>query len=329
MPRRILFAVGQAGSADYLIPLWRRWLARNGSASWRVIASPQAQRRIEAAGIGGMPLVVGGFDGPDMLAAALGDWRPDLVFDSASGAAVETAAKGLGRSLGVPAVRLIDVWYGYRERLSANGSLDLPDKVLVIDDQAVRQAVGEGLPECLLEPVGHPGWEEIVPLPAGDRRHVMFASQPVARFYGERLGYTEASSWRMLVETARQRPDLITTLVFAPHPDDDMPPPAETGLVRVAWGRDALGQVGTVTGMFSSLMTNALLAGRHVISLQPNATGADKSNMGRERLIARATTPDELIAALTAPSPDLAELRAALKDSCTRLERALLAAAHG
>ncbi len=325
MPRRILFAVGQAGSTEYLIPLWRRWLSRKPNVSWRVAASPSAHRRIETAELNGIPLLADGCDNPQMLASALGPWRPDLIFDSASGAAIEAAASKFGRMLGIPIVLLVDVWYGYRARFGANGSAELPEKIFVIDDQAVREAVREGLPENLLLPVGHPGWEEVAALPPADRRHVMFASQPVRRYFGESLGYTEASSWRMLLETAYRRPDLITKLVFAPHPDDEVQPPAEDDLVRVARGRDAMADVGTVVSMFSSLMTDALLAGRHVISLQPNAVGADRSSMGRERMIARATTAEELVAALSAPSPEPAELRAALKDSCARLERALLA----
>jgi hypothetical protein len=81
--------------------------------------------------------------------------------------------------------------------------------------------------------------------------------------------------------------------------------------------------------MFSSLMADALLAGRHVVSLQPGAVDSDMNLGGPARLVPRATTQEELIAALMAPPPGLAALRAALKDSCARLERALLGAGRG
>jgi len=64
------------------------------------------------------------------------------------------------------------------------------------------------------------------------------------------------------------------------------------------------------------------------VSLQPGASGPDMAAMGFKKLIQRATAADELIAALGAPLPDLTELRAVLKDSCARLERTLLTAAH-
>jgi hypothetical protein len=81
--------------------------------------------------------------------------------------------------------------------------------------------------------------------------------------------------------------------------------------------------------MFSSFMTDALLAGRHVVSLQPGAVDPDMNLGGPARLVPRATTQGELIAALTVPSSAPAALRAALKDSCARLECALLGIGHG
>ena len=326
MPRPILFAIGQAGSAEYLLPLWRRWLAEEPKPRWRVAASPPARRRIAEAGLSGVPLIECGDCSAGALAGALGGWGPDLVFDAASGASVESACVALGRGVGAPIVCLIDVWYGYRERVSANGH-DRPAAVLVIDDEAAREAAAEGISPEIIVPVGHPWWEEVASAPcppAADRRHIMFASQPIERFHGRTLGYTERDAWRMLVETARLRPDLVSRLIFAPHPDDDMRPPAADRLVRVARGRDALADVGTVVSMFSSLMTDALLAGRHVVSLQPGAVGADRSRMGRERLVARATGPDELAVALAAPAPEPRALREALAGSCARLERVLL-----
>lgn len=325
MPRLILFAVGQAGSADYLIPLWRRWLKRDRAASWRVIASSTALARIAASGLTNVPLLRGDVTDAERLSDALGEWKPDLIFNSASGAAVEVAALEVGRRMCLPIVSLIDTWYGYRRRLERDGMLDLSDKILVIDDEAKREAIGEGLPPPIIEPVGHPAWEETVLLPQADRRHVLFVSQPVARRYGQSLGYTEVESWRLLHETAVARPDLIGRLAFAPHPDDDVPPPAEDALVHIADGHAGLAQAGTVVGMFSSLMTEAFLAGRHVISLQPAAQGRDMNMMSRKGLVSLASSGEDLVAALTAPASSAKELYGALRGSCDRLERALLA----
>jgi len=328
MPRPILFAVGQAGSAEYLIPLWRRWLAREGAASWRVAAAPVARERVTAAGLGDVRFVP--FEDGELSEAESDGWQPAMVVASASGADIETAAVALVRRRGLPLVRFIDAWYGYRRRLEPGGPLDPADRILVIDDEAVEEALAEGLPREMLEPVGHPAWEEVTPLPPADRRRVMFVSQPVARHYGGSLGYTESESWEMLRGTAQAHPELIERLIFAPHPEESLPPPAEDGLVRVATrAREALGEAGTVVGMFSSLLIHALLAGRHVVSLQPGAVGPDLTAMGRRGWIARATSEQELVAALAAPTPPCAALRRSLEGSCARLERALLAAGHG
>ena len=328
MARRILFVVAEVGSAEYLIPLWRRWLQRSPNASWRVVATRLVAERMTGMGLNGMLLPENAPDRADALALQLGAWRPDVVCASATHAPVEAAAIALARERDIPVVRFIDTWYGYRDRLGSDGRLDVPERVLVIDGEAVRQAVSEGLLRAVLEPVGQPAWEDVVALPPADRRHVMFVSQPVERLFGARLGYTEFSAWQLLYETAVRRPDLISRLVFAPHPEDVMPPPAEDAIVRVApRGRKDLGGVGTVVGMFSSLMIDALLAGRHVISLQPGAVGPDMNRIGTQRIL-RATTAEELTEALLAPSipPDC--LRDALKGSCDRLERTLLAIGH-
>ncbi len=322
MPRPILFAVGQAGSAEYLIPLWRRWLAQEPKASWRVAASPAARERILSSGLRGVPFVADESN-PETLARSLGDWKPELVLASASHASVEATVIAFARRHSLPVMRFIDTWYGYRNRLDADGRLDLPSKVFVINNNAIEQAIAEGLPREILEPVGQPAWEAVTPLPPADRRQVMFVSQPVERHYGKCLGYTEATSWKLIYETARHRPDLIEGLIFAPHPEDTMPPPKPEGIIRIARrGRDALGDAGTVVGMFSSLMVDALLAGRPVVSLQPGAVG---SNMCGALPVPRATTAEELAAALIAPSNPTAEWRVMLNGSCDRLERALLA----
>jgi hypothetical protein len=150
----------------------------------------------------------------------------------------------------------------------------------------------------------------------------MFVSQPIDRFYGNRLGYTETNAWSQLLDISNRRPDLVRRLIYARHPNDDKTTPAESALVSVVQsGRAALSAAGTVVGMFSSLLIEALLGGRHVVSFQPGAVGEDMNALGRtDPLIPRATDADGLLSALSGPPLSARPLRGLLAHSCDRLE---------
>jgi hypothetical protein len=327
MSRRVLFAVGQNGSVEYLSPLWRRWLRRNDGPAWRVALAPGSRERLRVLDLENVPLLAGALNSISALETQLRDWKPHLLVVSASHCEVEEAAFLYAQKHGVPTCRFIDTWYRYRERLTlSDGRFALPDRVLVIDDAAIAQAENAGVPRHLLSAVGHPAWETVGELPAADRRDVMFVSQPVNRFYGDRLGYTEIGTWSRLLEIATTRPDLVRKLVYARHPNDDAPLPAESTSISVAKsGRAAMSAVGTVVGMFSSLLMDALLAGRHVVSFQPDAVGEDMNAMGQKSpMIPRATDTESLLHALAGPPVSAGMLRDTLARSCDRLEELLL-----
>ncbi len=231
---------------------------------------------------------------------------------------------------GKPTARIIDTWYGYRRRLcDENGTLHLPEKLLVIDEPAAQAAVAEEIPRDIIEILGQPAWEQVEVLPPADRRDVLYISQPIHRNYGMSLGYTEKTVWEFFVETMRSYPDLFRNVYYSAHPDDDMPPPDVTGVEVVASGAATLAKVGTAVGMFSSLLTDALLAGRHIISFQPNNSESNLAKMGRQDLVPHALTPAELAVALKAPAADFGEIHDVLCNSCDRVEQFCLDFANG
>jgi hypothetical protein len=327
MPRKVLFAVGQDGSVEYLAPLWRRWLGNNNRPGWRVALPQASKERFLALRMQGAPLLRGAPASVPELDAELRDWKPDVLLISASYCPVEEAAYLYARKNSIPVIRFIDTWYRYRERLTlSDGQFALPDRVLVIDEAAIAQAEDAGIPRHLICAVGHPAWETVEQLPPSDRHDVMFVSQPVNRFYNDRLGYTEVDAWEQFLVFANSRPDLVRRVIYARHPNDDTPPPAECRLVSVTqFGRAALSDVGTVVGMFSSLLMDAWLAGRHVVSFQPGAVGEDMNAMGqRKPLIPRAIDTTSLLTAFTGAPLSAQSLRTVLARSCDRLEGLLL-----
>lgn len=322
MPRPILFVVGQSATVAYLAPVWRRWLQRGQAASWRVLAGPAAAHRIVYENLDGLPWTAIESDSAIELQRGLGAWRPECLVMSASFAPVERAAILFAEQHAIPVARIIDTWYGYRRRLLWSGDqIRLPDRLLVIDDAARDEAIAEGIPKAIIEVVGQPAWEHVGRFPAGDRRDILFVSQPIERFYGESLGYTEKSVWRLFSETIRAFPELARNVYYAAHPDDDMLPPNDPRVTVVDSGLLTLPKVGTVVGMFSSLVTDALLSGRHVVSFQPGALGQDMCALGRTGLVPRAMTAAELAEALCQRLPELDDLNRALRASADRVER--------
>ena len=309
---RLLFVVAQVGTAAYLEPLWRHWLDRPPTLEWRVMASHPVRAYVARAGLSNLPQL-----------SAKADFQANCIVASASNSALEENA--LERATGARIARVVDTWYGYRQRLiGQHGDLMLPDHVLVIDREARRQAIDEGLPAGRITVVGHPAWEQVAPLPAVNRDRVLFVSQPIQRHFGDTLGYNERTTWNLFHETARRHPALVTQIHFAAHPEDDMPAPQEPDVKVMPDGRAALAKVGTVVGMYSSLLIDAALAGRHVVSLQPGADGMGLRAVGPNGLVPLARTVDGLVAALSAVPPETDGLRRDLKDSCRRLEEFVL-----
>lgn len=322
MPRPILFVVGQSATVAYLAPLWRRWLERGTSVSWRVLASPAAAKRIAYEQFQGLPWSAVESESAVEVQRTLMGWRPECLVMSASFAAVERAALVFAAQQGIPVARIIDTWYGYRRRLQWQGDdMRFPDRLLVIDEPARSQAIAEGIPEAIIEVIGQPAWESVKQLPPGDRRDILFVNQPIERYYGESLGYTERTVWKLFYETIQSNPQIARRVFYAAHPDDDMLPPEVPQVEVVESGLHTLPKVGAVVGMFSSLVTDALLSGRHVISFQPGALGGNMCALGRISLVPRALNAKELATALQMPTPDVGELRAALSRSTDRLER--------
>jgi len=309
----------EAGAASYLAPLWTRWAA--GSRS-DVLLGPAALQHLQRLGFAAPPQT----ELREFSAAALDASlaiRPALLVASATGAQAEAEALALARRQGVPTVQVIDTWHNYAARFLPGAML--PDRIAVIDLRARAEATAEGLPADRLAPVGHPAWERAGRLPSAPLDEVLFVGQPIRQIYGERLGYDEHSAWALCQAVARRRPDLIRTLRYLPHPAesvagrDDLTPDDLAADPAAAFKRS-----GTVLGMFSSLMVDALLGGRRVVSVQPDRRGPDPCSLHRHGHIGCAATAEQLETLLSDPaSRNTEDLHQALSGSLDRLESLL------
>ena len=320
MTHQILFIAEEAGAAAYLLPFWKR-LAKRGALDFCRVVLGDGARRGLGADAASLPTVEPTAARETALAAALAGWQPGLILASATSSAMENAALDMVRARNIGMVQLVDTWNGYRRRLEHDGRLCHPDALLLIDARAREEAIAEGLSDSLIRIVGQPAWEISPTLPPADRAAVVFADQPVARFYGNTLGYDEDSAWDLIAATRRAAPDLFDELLFARHPTrerDDADVPEDCN--GVVGGTEGLARAGTLLGMFSSLMTEALLGGRRVVSVQPGAIGRDMCPHSRHGTIPRVGTPEELTEALQAATrAQTEELRKSVAGSCERL----------
>lgn len=315
----LLCLVNEVGAAAYLAPLWRRYLAR-GDTHWAVSAPPLVSRWLRREAIA-IPRWVEP-NSPDAVTAWIAQHRPACVVMSATHHETERAAIELCRELSIATIGVVDTWINYRFRFDWDAAgLCMPDAVLMIDAAAVAEATAEGLDPTCLQIIGQPAWEQAVGQALPPARASMFVSQPLAERYGNRLGYDEFDAWALVKSTARRVPDLFGPLLYAAHPVGAVPDDADLdGYPVTTNGPQALATVDVVLGMSSSLMVDALLMGRAVVSVQPDARGPNMDPLSRHGRIPIVGSSQELEAVLRAARPAASDLGSLLAGSLQRLD---------
>jgi len=196
------------------------------------------------------------------------------------------------RGRGLPTCSVLDNWGAYEQRLTGTiGSTALPDVLAVMNDEARRGVIEGGFYDGPVLVTGHPGLDEFVadgPLPdrglarralglEADRELIAFASQPIRQQCGTDYLYDQYEAFEMLMATMPES----ATLVVGIHPRENredwvhrLPP---NGQLLVDY--DPLvfyAASDIVTSCFSASLTEAVLAGRPAISIQPRSAAADR-----------------------------------------------------
>lgn len=233
------------------------------------------------------------------------------------------------RQAGVRSVAVVDEWYNYLYRFSTSGQLNpscLPSVIALPDEQAVREAVAEGLPVGLCQATGSPSlaetWErgkqwQVTPpqaptVLAGTRNCpvITFLSETYALDYGRRpgesglmgayIGYTETTVRDLILETLSHLPSDVV-FVEKPHPsaqDVELPARIRGNIdYRLAcdtttWELCAHSEA--VVGMRSMALLEARLLGCNVTSFQPGLIGTEQCTAVRLGLVPGLRACDEL-----------------------------------
>jgi hypothetical protein len=314
----IMVIAGDAGGASAVAPVVR--LLRGGER-YRVVALAYLQARAiwEQRAIFFEPLdetVT-----PDRVSLLLerSGARLLLTGTSANGVDLEKQFVVAARQMKIPSLAVLDLWSNYRLRFAAqDGTLAfLPDRIAVMDEQARDEMSADGFDPAMLTITGQPAFDGLAELRerfgprerettratvgvAPDEFLVLFASQPVADFYGPNLasdghpGFTEQTVLGAVVpalERIAGRTNRKLALLIRPHPREDV-----AGLLH--WTRGDLHIVVSsqgdarevalasdlVTGMSTILLMEACLLGCVVLSLQPGLKSADPLPTNRQGL---------------------------------------------
>jgi len=206
----------------------------------------------------------------------------------------------IAKELGIKTVHLLDYWNGYRTRMELDGeSMFQPTRYLVPDEYAKKKSIEEGIPSNLVNVVGQPAFVNVEvnyqrakklsnPFENISRdgyKIILFASEPVAFDQGRSIeenknyrGYTEKDVIQILLKNLKSMDEKFMVMVL-PHPRQDIKELENIWksaggnkygkIMKEYRSRDLLPFVNGVTGMTSTLLYEAWLLGKPVLSLQP------------------------------------------------------------
>lgn len=231
--------------------------------------------------------------------------QPDavLIGTSLSGA-LERVLLLHARQRGIPTVGYVDWWSNFGRRFSSPGTDDLaylPDIVAVMDAEASAGCRADGVPAGIIREVGNPYWDTLRDMPqeALDRMRravrerfgvgpddalcILVSSN--IRNLGLGLGYDEHDFLRAVspLPTSLANGRRLRWMI-KPHPAEPRDElhgmlaqyGVNAGLIDGLSGLEAIAAADYLAGMCSTMLFEAALCGRPVISLQP---GMDENRL--------------------------------------------------
>ena len=201
-------------------------------------------------------------------------------------------------------VYILDFWSNYWQRFSAETKdfKFLPDYICVMDELTKKEMVSENFPEKKIIITGNPRFDHFldnIDNSREDKDRILFISQPLK----ECKNYTDAQSSHdeyVVLKDVMQTLNSIKSsanLVIRLHPRDVkgkydvIMSKSKRAVVydSVSDVAESLSRSGLVIGISSVVLFQAALAGKKVISYQPNLEGRDaliSNRLGISKLVA-------------------------------------------
>lgn len=234
----------------------------------------------------------------------LADARPARVV---SGTAEDRETPGLpliaaARDAGIPTAGLVDGATNLDHRFrgpTPDPLAFLPDLLLVVDETAREGYRQLGVPAARIEVRGHP-WFDVIRRRAANAQKATGAAQPVLLFLAEMTGGVRGHAWgpdytlhgrgdpsgrgrcEVVLESvldACRKIEPAPEIVLRLHPKNDPSAfaPYAAEIARISAGGDPFGEImaaDLVVGMTSTLLIEAAVAGRPVLSVLPREAEA-------------------------------------------------------
>lgn len=312
--KRIFFASSDPGGANVIAATIRRLPER---VSYRLFTDPQGHR---VPALADRYEMIQPVDVRELIAAEC----PDIVFTGTSlTSALELHFLREGAARGSRTAAVIDHWTNFSRRFQwPDGTLQLPDLVLVPDQVAFSRAAAEGLPADRLRIFGHPHFADAATFISHVAREdfwhgagvepsskiVLFLSDALTETAGDearakgQFGYTEMSILAHLIDALSVHPDV--SLVIRPHPKERTAKfetflqPRRVTLAPSAPLWDTIAQSDHVVGMFSSALVEAAAVGKLALRVEIGAGERDLLPIPREAYFERVLEEGQLARAL-------------------------------
>lgn len=234
------------------------------------------------------------------------DFHSDIIstanclLSSATSNSSERQLSKLAKEFGVPIIHIVDALYGYKKRFVFSGEMYHFDAIVVIDEEAKKEAVRDGLPSSVIHALGHPAWEAIGSGSLATKgvqnistRNTIFLGAPIKQDYGNTLGFCEDDAWNLMVESWQKLPSMFDKVIYCPHPQQTKIPELY-GAELHSYDLEMLVEFNQVFGIFSAPLMHAALVGCLAISLQPSEHGHDVCAFSRRGYIPRAASVSEI-----------------------------------
>ena len=205
----------------------------------------------------------------------------------------------LASELNIPTIHVLDFWHMYKNRMSLDGlEAFSPSAYIVPDEVAYKEALNEGIEEKLIHALGHPAYSNLsdeynnfknnpskytseIFKKIGNRKLLLFISEPVADDQNDTRGYTEKDSLRVLTEAFSQNIfNKEFYICVMPHPREDSD---NLNNIWLENQKEILGHVETratssellpfargIIGMTSTFLYQAWLMKTPILSIRPN-----------------------------------------------------------
>ena len=252
-----------------------------------------------------------------------------LTGTSVNGLDYEKLFIAAARAAAIPSLSVLDFWANYAQRFrDGAGALNyLPDRIAVMDEQALTEMQADGIEAGRIVVTGHPAWDNIEAVRAAftsaQRRSlraslalgdddwlVLYASQPIPQADGGYPWYDREVAVEQLIEAleaAARRCNKRALLLIRSHPREGPRPipHRQSDSIRIESqsggdGRPWLLAADTVVGMATMLLVESVLLGRPTLSLRLGLDGVDPFPPARAGRVPAVYRREQVAAALEA-----------------------------